>query len=122
MIGISRSSIDLMATGTAIRKMIRSTSITSTRGVVLISDIGLSPLVPAEIAIAVVLSQYCLKGGRARMPMPAPHVPRAGSGLGGADRRRGGRARGLLGRSRGHHRRLHGAARGDVGEHVGRER
>jgi hypothetical protein len=41
-----------IATGTAMRKMISSTSITSTSGVVLMSDIGRSsPPPPTDIAI-----------------------------------------------------------------------
>jgi hypothetical protein len=66
--GISRSSIVCRATGTAMMKMISITSITSTRGVVLMSDIGVSPPPPVEIAIAIVLSLFGSRGREARMP------------------------------------------------------
>ena len=62
-----------IATGTAMRKMIRSTNITSTSGVVLMSDMGVSSPPPVEIAIAksYPLDFACLGegGGDRRRPL-----------------------------------------------------
>src|SRR5690606_24563098 len=123
-IGISSSSTVCSATGTAMMKMISITSMTSTSGVVLMSDIGDSTSPPTEIAIAVVLSQYWPKGRAARMSKPALPVHWRGSGLGGrrlCTRRGRGGLRGLLGRSRGHRGRPYRATRRDVGQKIGRE-
>src|SRR5690606_26339568 len=116
------------ATGTAMMKMISITSITSTRGVVLMSDIGVSPPPPVEIAIVLrPISKLYQAVRGAGIPHVGTRPAAVRSRPGGRGRRLGSGRSGrrslarLLGRGLGDDRRLHRAARGDVGEDVGRE-
>src|SRR5690606_20802258 len=140
MIGIVRSSTVCKATGTAMMKMMSITSITSTRGVVLMSDIGVSVPPPVEIAIVHVLYQFWAEraGGPHAVARPSSSQVRsslrasarrrgdrgAGRGVRGGRSGRPGSGSGRLGGSRGTGggaSRLHRAARGDVGQQDGRE-
>ena len=135
----SSSLTDWITTGTAIRKMIRSTSMTSTSGVVLMSDIGVclrrnlrqrsSPLRAILSSLSSPTRQSAPGGCRGRATARGPgmsHQLRGlhAAGLAGRGRavgRRGGLGRRSLGRQRPCDGRANRAVRRQEAEHVVRE-